>query len=43
MANTNNYKRSNHKNSRINLIYKNKIIKYLKDGGIPVVTGFQGV
>ena len=33
----------NHKNSRINLIYKNKIIKYLQDGGIPVVTGFQGV
>ncbi|MDB2341674.1 aspartate kinase [Candidatus Pelagibacter bacterium] len=32
-----------HKNSRINLINKNKIIKYLKEGGIPVVTGFQGI
>ena len=32
-----------HKNSRINLIHKNKIIKYLKDGGIPIITGFQGV
>ncbi len=29
--------------SRINLINKNKIIKYLKDGGIPIITGFQGV
>ena len=32
-----------YKNSRINLIYKKKITKYLKEGGIPVVTGFQGV
>ena len=32
-----------HKNSRINLINKNKIIRYLKEGGIPIVTGFQGV
>jgi len=32
-----------HKNSRINLIHKNKIIKYLKDRGIPIITGFQGV
>ena len=32
-----------HKNSRINQIYKNKIIKYLKEGGIPIITGFQGV
>ena len=32
-----------HKNSRINLINKNKIINYLKDGGIPIITGFQGV
>ena len=32
-----------HKNSRINLINKNKIIKYLKEGGIPIVTGFQGI
>ncbi len=32
-----------HKNSRINYINKNKIIKYLDQGGIPVITGFQGV
>tara|TARA_B100001057_G_C22747362_1_gene910285 strand:+ start:60 stop:1280 length:1221 start_codon:yes stop_codon:yes gene_type:complete len=32
-----------HLNSRINQINKNKIIKYLKDGGIPIITGFQGV
>ena len=32
-----------HKNSKINLINKNKILKYLKEGGIPVVTGFQGI
>ncbi len=32
-----------HKNSRINLINKNKIIKYLKEGGVPVITGFQGI
>ncbi len=32
-----------HKNSRINQINKNKIIKYLKEDGIPIITGFQGV
>ena len=32
-----------HKNSRINQINKSKILKYLKDGGIPIITGFQGV
>jgi aspartate kinase len=32
-----------HKYSRINKINKNKIINYLKKGGIPVITGFQGV
>ncbi len=32
-----------HKNARINQIYKNRIIKYLKDGGIPIITGFQGI
>ena len=31
-----------HKNSRINQINRNKIIKYLKEGGIPI-TGFQGI
>ena len=29
--------------SRITNIYKNKIIRYLKNGGIPVITGFQGI
>ena len=32
-----------HKNSRINLIYKKRIIRYLRDGGIPIITGFQGI
>ncbi len=32
-----------HKNSRINQISKSKIIKYLKAGGIPIITGFQGI
>ena len=32
-----------HKRSRINQINRNKIIKYLKEGGIPIITGFQGV
>ncbi len=32
-----------HKNSRINQINKKNIIKYLKKGGIPIVTGFQGL
>ena len=32
-----------HKNSRIISINKNKIIKYLKQGGVPIITGFQGI
>ena len=32
-----------HKYSKINKIYKNKIIKYLKSGGLPIITGFQGI
>ena len=32
-----------YKNSRINQINKKKIIKYLKEGGIPIITGFQGI
>ncbi len=32
-----------HKNSRIIKINKNKILKYLKEGGIPIITGFQGI
>ena len=32
-----------HKFSRINQINKNKLLKYLKSGGVPIITGFQGV
>ncbi len=32
-----------HKNSRINQINKNKILNYLRVGGIPIITGFQGI
>ena len=32
-----------YKNSRINKINKNKIIKFLDQGGIPIITGFQGI
>ncbi len=32
-----------HKNSRINWINKNKIIKFMKGGGVPIITGFQGI
>jgi aspartate kinase len=29
--------------SRIDKIYKKKILKYMNSGGIPIVTGFQGI
>ena len=32
-----------HKNAKIDLIYKRKILDYLKNGGIPIITGFQGI
>tara|TARA_B100000575_G_scaffold284185_1_gene277921 strand:- start:2031 stop:3245 length:1215 start_codon:yes stop_codon:yes gene_type:complete len=32
-----------HKNSKIISIYRKKILDYLKKGGIPVITGFQGI
>ena len=32
-----------HKNSKINFINKNKLLNYLNQGGIPIITGFQGV
>ena len=32
-----------YKSARINKINKRKILKYLKTGGIPIVTGFQGI
>ena len=37
------YTNGPHRNSRIDSINKNKIIKFLKEGGIPIITGFQGV
>ena len=37
------YTNGPHKNSRIYQINKNKIIKYLREGGIPIVAGFQGI
>jgi len=37
------YTKGNHKNSRINRINKNNIIKYLTSGGVPIITGFQGI
>ena len=33
----------NHKKSRISYIFKNRILKYLNSGGVPVITGFQGI
>ena len=35
--------RGKHSSSRIIKMQKTKIIKYLKSGGIPIVTGFQGI
>ncbi len=35
--------KGNHKNARILSIYKKKILNYIKRGGIPIVTGFQGI
>ena len=32
-----------HKFSRINQINKKKLLNYLKSGGIPIITGFQGI
>ena len=32
-----------HKNSKINFINKNKLLNYLKQDGIPIITGFQGI
>ncbi len=32
-----------HKNSRINHIKKKTILNYLKNGGVPVIAGFQGI
>ena len=32
-----------HKFSRINKINKSKLLNYLKSGGVPIITGFQGI
>ena len=32
-----------HKNSRINQINKSIMLKYLREGGTPIITGFQGI
>ena len=32
-----------HTNSRIQQVNKNKLLRFLKEGGIPIITGFQGV
>ena len=37
------FTKGSHKNARINQINKNKIKRYLKVGGIPIITGFQGI
>ena len=33
----------NFKNSRIVNIFKSRLIKYINSGGIPILTGFQGI
>ena len=33
----------NYKKSRIINIFKKKILKYLNSGGVPIITGFQGI
>ena len=35
--------KGNYSSSRIIKIKKNKILNYIKKGGIPIITGFQGV
>ncbi len=32
-----------HTNSRIQKVNKNKLLRFLKEGGIPIIAGFQGV
>ena len=35
--------KGNHKNAKIISIHKKRILNYLKKGGIPIITGFQGI
>ena len=37
------FTKGSYKNSKINLINKSKILKYLREDGIPIITGFQGI
>ena len=37
------FTKGGYKNSRISYINKNKIVKYLNKGGIPIIAGFQGI
>jgi len=37
------FTQGNHKKSRITNIFKSRIINYIKSGGVPIITGFQGV
>ena len=32
-----------YKNSRIELINRSKIMKYIREGGVPIIAGFQGI
>ncbi len=32
-----------YKKSRIVNVFKNRLLKYLKSGGVPIITGFQGI
>ena len=35
--------KGDYKNSRIELINKSKIMKYIREGGVPIIAGFQGI
>ncbi len=37
------FTKGNYKKSRITNILKSRIINYIKSGGVPIITGFQGV
>ena len=37
------FTQGNHKKSRITNIFRSRIINYIKSGGVPIITGFQGV
>ena len=37
------FTKGSHKNSRISQINKKKILQFLEEGGIPIITGFQGI